>query len=688
MDFPGRSIRIWWGERMKNAMRMSLWAVVAALPACGGFTVDDAALEGVWLDADNDGHSRFPVNGKPADCDDNNAVVHPGAVETCDDLDNNCDGLVDVPGTGDHDITPYWLDADGDGYGYSRGEVVYACNASEAVGYAPNFDDCDDADDLTSPAALERCDGKDNNCSGLVDDVDAAEAVATYYADADRDGYGDPDAPLYSCEVSAPTGYVADSLDCDDSRNDVNPDDDVYELNGDDIDQDCDGNEDCTDLDCDGQPDVVVGWADEWAAPWYLADDDNNSWKLSVLLSASGAEEYGVKGTTTDLWSGDLNGDGYVDIVRAVGDGIDGRGSPQKSEVLFGPLDPGHPDFLGFTSSVLELNAHFGTALAVGDFDGDGTADIALGALDQEDSGGTSIFLNVGDKLGMGPLEPDHQESTQWVHKLAVADFDSDGKDDLVVCHGPSRDSTSDWPDGVFIAWSGGLDDDTVELAGLSCSDIAVGSLGGDDPFDIIVVQGIVGDDPGVPQRIGVKEDRTIGEYETIGAPFAHTVRLVDVDGDEDDDLVFGTGYDGDWTSEVQTVRNNGGTLVFNDAPMLDAYAGMFPLVGDINGDGKQDIVAPGHDNTTTTANKSTRVHLQTSESWQFESGLLFSSEGWMHGAVFDYNYDGYDDILAVGTPGSETGLMLLSGSATGDLSQELLLSSDGSAVTPPLVIQ
>jgi len=42
--------------------------------------------------------------------------------------------------------------------------------------------------------------------------------TATYFADADGDGHGDPSAPLQSC--TQPPGYVADGSDC----NDANPD--------------------------------------------------------------------------------------------------------------------------------------------------------------------------------------------------------------------------------------------------------------------------------------------------------------------------------------------------------------------------------------------------------------------------------------------------------------------------------
>ncbi len=44
----------------------------------------------VWVDADGDGWSA--ISG---DCDDANAAVNPAAVELCDGVDNNCDGVVD-----------------------------------------------------------------------------------------------------------------------------------------------------------------------------------------------------------------------------------------------------------------------------------------------------------------------------------------------------------------------------------------------------------------------------------------------------------------------------------------------------------------------------------------------------------------------------------------------------------------
>ena len=94
------------------------------------------------------------------DCDDNDASVHPGAEEICDDgVDNDCSG-------GDLASEVWYHDDDGDGFG---DEAVQVCGTQPA-GTCDTDGDCDDGDATIHPDAAELCDGKDNDCDGEIDD--------------------------------------------------------------------------------------------------------------------------------------------------------------------------------------------------------------------------------------------------------------------------------------------------------------------------------------------------------------------------------------------------------------------------------------------------------------------------------------------------------------------------------------
>ena len=143
----------------------------------------DLGTASTWyLDGDGDSYGEAstsleacaPPTGyvtDASDCDDDDTSINPAATEICDEIDNDCDGLVDD----DDDsvdlssASTWYMDADGDGWSDSR-VTTWACNAPTGWTDGTLAADCDDDDATISPDATEVCDGLDNNCDGHDDE--------------------------------------------------------------------------------------------------------------------------------------------------------------------------------------------------------------------------------------------------------------------------------------------------------------------------------------------------------------------------------------------------------------------------------------------------------------------------------------------------------------------------------------
>ena len=114
------------------------------------------------------------------DCDDSKLSVNTLGVETCDMIDQDCDGTVDegVKQT-------FYRDGDEDGFGALQGETMLMCSA--VPGWSPENTDCDDRNRAINPDAAEICgNGIEDDCNlATGDDDDKIDC----YADADADGF-------------------------------------------------------------------------------------------------------------------------------------------------------------------------------------------------------------------------------------------------------------------------------------------------------------------------------------------------------------------------------------------------------------------------------------------------------------------------------------------------------------------
>jgi hypothetical protein len=158
----------------------------------------------------------------------------------------------------------WYQDSDGDTFG-NLSVTLNAC--TQPIGYVLDNTDFNDNDATTFPNAVEICDGFDNDGDGQTDGLTTSNCgvgevcengscvtAVTYYFDADGDGYGDGSNSIVAGST-APTGYVADSSDCDDDDVTVNPG--ATEIQ-DNMDNNCDGlvDECSSDADCTG---VCIG---------------------------------------------------------------------------------------------------------------------------------------------------------------------------------------------------------------------------------------------------------------------------------------------------------------------------------------------------------------------------------------------------------------------------------------------
>ena len=300
----------------------------------------------------------------PLDCDDGAASVNPGADEYCNGVDDDCDGTVDEDDA--VDASSWYADDDGDGYGDPADSVVECSQPSNTVADAT---DCDDADAAVNPGADEYCNGIDDDCDGVVDEDDAVDA-STWYGDADGDGFGDAAAATTSC--TQPSGYEADSRDCDDGDAAINPyapevwydgvDQDCsggsdYDQDGDGFDHADHGGEDCDDEDETVNPDAAEIWydgvdqdcdglsdfdrdGDGYDSESYGGDDCDDA----DAQTYPGAPDDWYDGEVTDCDHAsdyDADQDGH-DAIEYGGDDCDDAASdvnPQQDEVWYDGVD-------------------------------------------------------------------------------------------------------------------------------------------------------------------------------------------------------------------------------------------------------------------------------------------------------------------------------------------------------------
>jgi hypothetical protein len=445
---------------------------------CDG-EVDEDAVDAVpwYRDEDDDGYGGevdfvacegFEVM-TGGDCDDGDPEAYPGAEEVCDAVDNDCDGDVDEGAT---DAVDGWQDADGDGYG-DGATAVEGCAGSE--GFATNADDCDDGDAAVYPGAREVLDGRDNDCDEgtdpdalTVDDADAtltgeatgdaAGVALTWCDDAGRLLVGAGIGMVYAVDAPVAAGSLGDA---------------PFVATG------WTGGLACGDLDGDGDGELALGTADGVAlvaeaatgTPALSAELDADEVDAlvvveGVLVAASGATVTvwadgtseaaswsvdGFAGAVALADAGDVDGDGADDL--AIGD-------PAGSVAFVYALDGA--TLLATLVGEGEADEAGAAVAGVGDLDGNGRYDLAVGAPGYDDAGTDSgrVYAVYGPISGTEELAA---ADGWWRPKggngrfgsvLGAADLDADGTPEVLF--GIPSAQIDGWTDGgVAYVWLG-----------------------------------------------------------------------------------------------------------------------------------------------------------------------------------------------------------------------------------------
>ncbi|MCK6521570.1 FG-GAP-like repeat-containing protein [Myxococcota bacterium] len=453
----------------------------------------------VATDADADGYLREEAGGD--DCDDGNAEVNPGVVEEYyDNVDADCDGLSDWDqdqdgwiakakepdadkGGGDcNDINAeiypggedVWYDGvDGDCAGDNDYDQDGDSYGSKAYGKGS---DCDDTDAEAYPDALERLNGKLDNCNGATDeDVATSSATTRYSAKAsstffgysatvgDIDGDGKDDLAVGArggAGTSAGAVYLfmsKDGMPADGSTVDKASDSFVGLTSTEGLGTALHYFED---FEGDGVADLVVGgyYGTSFYGGLYLIDVDRLAGKTGGLGDAHTT----VKGSSSGYFVGrsvaraDLNADGLDDLLFDYSPSSSASSNKNYVGLLYG----GNSGSITLTSVEARWTTE-GTGTAAyetlsdgADLDGDGYEDWVFG-----DINGDSTATNDGEVYVLWGKASEYsasasalrstaetvvsgEASSDYVGTIAGAlpDTDGDGKGEIFFWHGADGD--------------------------------------------------------------------------------------------------------------------------------------------------------------------------------------------------------------------------------------------------------
>ncbi|MES2654490.1 MAG: FG-GAP-like repeat-containing protein [Bacteroidota bacterium] len=337
------------------------------------------------------------------------------------------------------------------------------------------------------------------------------------------------------------------------------------------------------DIDGDGKPDLIT------------ANVGNSSNTVSVFrnTSAPGTISFATKvdfavGTYPEsLAIGDIDGDGKPDLAIA------NRGSNTLSVLR-------NTSRSGMVSFATKVNFETGSeplSIAIGDINGDGKPDLAT-ANQFSISGTVSVLRNTSILGTVNFASKVDFETGSDSRFVAIGDIDGDGKPDLATANGSAntvsifRNTYS--PDLGIVNFATRVDFTIVQWP----VSLAIGDIDGDGKSDLVTTN---------INSANISVLRNISSSGTVN--FAQNIdfetginpcflSIGDINGDDKLDLTIPSSH----SNAVSVLCNIGNSGTLNFAPKVDFRTGLVPFssaIGDIDGDGKPDLVTVNDNNNT-----------------------------------------------------------------------------------------
>jgi hypothetical protein len=343
----------------------------------------------------------------------------------------------------------------------------------------------------------------------------------------------------------------------------------------------------------------------------------------------------------------DLNADGHADIVVA-------RGAPGPGLVQVYLGDGAG----GLAAGTIQSAGSDATALAIGDFNGDGAPDVAAAA-----TGSAAVFVFLGDGMGGLSAHPSSPFGVGSAPRALVAAFlDADANLDLAVANFGSNDVT------VLRGTGGGSFAPVATLpVGLNPQGIAAADVDGDLLTDLVTADngsaqvsvirrtGVGGFQPAVPYPVGTNPN---------------AVALLDLAGDSKPDIAVATA-----ASSVQTLSVLTNTAGLFGTPAINHTVRNAPQAitpFDADNDGLVDLAIPcsSSDAVVVLINRPPGPPV-------FSRAPRFAVRDKPRAAVTaDLNGDGKLDLAVANT--GDNSVSLMSGDGAGGLAQYTTLPAEG----------